>query len=376
MAEIWFWQRIVTPHMAGLACALARQGHLVTYVAEREMSEDRARQGWQAPDLPDVTLRFAGSAAAFGNLVAQAPASSIHICQGIRGNGSVSLAQRALKRRGLKQWVVMETVRDDGLSGHAKRMLYRLLFFRWRRHLQGVLATGWRTPDWVRARGMPAEKVFPFAYFLSDVPVLALPMVKSDGPFRVLFVGRFIECKRLDLLISVLGSLAKTKAIEFKLQAVGSGPLEQTLRAHGERVIGDRLQWLGRQPMNEVRALMASVDCLVLPSQYDGWGAVVSEALMAGTPVIASDACGSAGVVQASGRGGVFPANEADALKILIQNEMDSGPVLPDQRKRLAAWARCLGAEAGAAYLSQVIHHISGDQPLPPWSRAGGVFSP
>lgn len=60
--------------------------------------------------------------------------------------------------------------------------------------------------------------------------------------------------------------------------------------------------------MDAARACMARADVLVLPSWHDGWGAVVSEALMAGTPAIASDACGSAGVVRASGVGGGVPA--------------------------------------------------------------------
>ena len=38
MGPIYFWQRIVSPHMAGLAAALAGQNCSVVYVAERTMS--------------------------------------------------------------------------------------------------------------------------------------------------------------------------------------------------------------------------------------------------------------------------------------------------------------------------------------------------
>ena len=65
-------------------------------------------------------------------------------------------------------------------------------------------------------------------------------------------------------------------------------------------LLPNRVQWFGKFPMSEVAKKMADADCLVLPSLHDGWGAVVSEALIAGTPVICSDACGSAGVVEAS----------------------------------------------------------------------------
>lgn len=375
MAEVWFWQRIVTPHMAGLAVAMARQGHAVTYVAEQPMSEHRARQGWQAPQMPGVTLRIAGSAQAVRQVVEEAHHASVHIGQGLRGNGLVGLAQRELRRRRLRQWVVMETVVDSGLAGLVKRAIYRALFLRWRSHLQGVLATGWCTSGWVQARGMPAQKVFPFAYFLPDVvPDVATvhPLRDSvDAPFRVLFVGQFIALKCLDLLIDVVAACVQAGQQEICLQVVGSGPLEQTLRAHAQQRLGERLQWIGRLPMDEVRARMARADVLVLPSRYDGWGAVVSEALMAGTPAIVSDACGSAGVVQASGSGCMFAAGDARALRQCLERAQAAGSILPPQRQALAAWATSLGAQAGAVYLTAILEHAAGlcGRPLPPWQR-------
>lgn len=369
MPEIWFWQRILSPHMAGLAAALARQGHAVTYVVEQAMSADRARQGWQPPSLPGVTLRIANSDQAVREAVDAAAPGSIHICQGIRANGLIGQAQRLLARRVLRQWVVMETVDDSRPHGWVKRAVYRAHFLRWRRHLAGVLASGWCTADWVRARGVPAARVFPFAYFLPGALPGAAPTDADGSAFRVLFVGQFIELKRLGQLIDALAALAQRSAADFRLQVVGSGPLEASLREHGQRLLGERLQWIGSLPMDAARACMTRADVLVLPSRHDGWGAVVSEALMAGTPAIASDACGSAGVVRASGVGGVFPAGDVVALGELLGRAMAAGHVSAAQRQALAAWARCLGAEAGAKYLGQILKYSDGlaPQPVAPW---------
>lgn len=372
MADIWFWQRIVTPHMAGLAVALAKQGHAVTYAAEEQMSEHRAQQGWAPPSLDGVHLRIVPDAARVISAVAEAAAESIHICQGVRANGLVSVAQKALKQRNLRQWIVMETVSNHGWRGPIKRLLYRLLFARWRSHLQGVLANGWRTGDWVVARGVPASMVFPFAYFLPDATTSAIDKPDVQAPFQFLFVGQFIELKRLDLLIGALGSLAASGVSDFQLRVIGLGPLEASLRSHAERVLGRRVQWVGRLPMERVREAMANADCLVLPSRYDGWGAVVSEALMAGTPAIASDACGSAGVVIASQAGGVFPTGEVEALRDLLDKALSAGSISARQRKQLAEWGTCLGAEAGASYLTEIIRHMQGNEPrpAPPWSAS------
>lgn len=364
--SIWFWQRIVTPHMAGLAVALAGKGYNVTYVAEQMMSEDRIRQGWIPPFLGGVRLELARSTAEVETLVALAPSDSVHICQGIRSNGLVGQAQAALAARGLAQLVVMETVDDSGWRGILKRLEYRRLFWRWRSKLQGVLATGHSTPAWVVARGMSADRVFPFAYFLSSS--LSSTKVVPDRPdrFRVVFVGQFIDRKRLDLLIA---ALARLQDSNVELVVIGSGPLEDKLRTKAEAALPCRVSWIGCLPVGDVPGEMAKADCLVLPSRYDGWGAVVSEALMVGTPAICCDRCGAAGVVRASGYGGVFRSGDLEDLTVKLQRMVSTGCLSAGERLALSEWAQCLGADAGARYLLDILDHAEGIQsrPMTPW---------
>ncbi len=362
---IWFWQRIVTPHMTELATGLARLGCDVTYVAEQPMSDDRVKQGWLVPDLAGVRLEFAPDGNAISALVDTAADDSIHICQGIRGNGLVALAQTALKTRGLRQWVVMETVDDTGWRGTIKRLEYWRLFRGWRKHLRGVLTTGYTTSEWVAARGMPREHVFPFAYFLGNTASEGFnPAVKAC--FRFLFVGQFIERKKLDVLLDALQSV---QTLDFELMVIGSGPLESTLRTRAEALLPGRIRWVGCLPLNQVPVEMAGSDCLVLPSRFDGWGAVVSEALMVGTPVICSDACGAAGVVHASGKGGVFRRGDREHLIKNVEHVLSLGQVKDEDRASLARWATCLGANAGAAYLLDILNYDAGfgEKPVSPW---------
>jgi glycosyltransferase involved in cell wall biosynthesis len=55
--------------------------------------------------------------------------------------------------------------------------------------------------------------------------------------------------------------------------------------------LGDRVAFMGF--LKEVGTALQSVDMVVLPSRYDGFGQVVIEALAAGTPVIVSSKAGS-----------------------------------------------------------------------------------
>ena len=364
--RIWIWQQMISPHMAGLAAALACQGNEVVYVAEHRMSDERARQGWSPPDLGLARLELAPTKADVLALVKAAPPDSIHICQGIRANGLVGIAQRALAERCLRQWIVMETVEDSGWLGILKRLEYRRLFWQQGGRIQGLLATGDRTPDWVIGCGLEAERVFPFAYFLPSQAASIVCRAEKARRFRFIFIGQLIDRKRLDLLISALATLKRT---DVELAVIGSGPLEGKLKVGAEAALPGRVIWIGRLPMNEVPHQVARADCLVLPSRHDGWGVVLSEALMLGTPAICSDACGAAGVVKASGVGGVFPSGNCEALSRLVHKAIVGGGQTPEGRLALARWARCLGTEAGAAYLRNILEHveIGTARPLPPW---------
>ena len=93
---------------------------------------------------------------------------------------------------------------------------------------------------------------------------------------------------------------------------------------------------------------------------------------MVGTPVICSDACGVAGVVSASGKGGVFPVNDRVRLVQLLGDQLAQGSLSEKARSQLATWATCLGSDAGAAYLENILMAaVAGHaaHPVAPWLK-------
>lgn len=368
--QVWFWQCMVTPHMAVLADELSALGYPVFYVANEYISAEREAQGWKASALEVAQLHIAQDEASVRAIILSAPANSIHLCQGLRGNGLVATAQQQLRARRLRQLVIMETADDAGWVGIIKRLIYKGLYWNRRDALEGVLAIGADTANWVMARGMPPAKVYPFAYFLSepDMPEhqSILDEEVDSRSYRFMFVGNLVERKRVDRLIGAIASLNRP---EVELWVVGNGPKESELQAQAEELLPGQVHWFGCKSMNEIPALMAQADCLVLPSRHDGWGAVVSEAMMVGTPVVCSDACGSSVVVRASGKGSVFHAGSDRELLEQLRNLVVAGPWPLKNRMELAEWAMALGAKAGARYLYSILDHIDGntERPVPPW---------
>ena len=369
---------MLTPHMAWLANDLSKLGRDVVYVCNQLMAPARLQQGWSVPEAHGLDLKVAPTPSLVRQLVCSASADSIHITEGLRGNGLVRLAQRQIRARGLGEWVIMETVNDGERLGAVKRMLYRHLFHRYRHQLQGLLAIGSKTPSWVTAQGMEPTKVFPFAYFLNlpdtnPPPLEGCPPSKV-GVFRFIFVGRLIELKRVDHLFTALESL---HFLPIECWIVCGGPLESRLRAQADLALPGRVRWFGRQPIETIPGLIAQADCLILPSRRDGWGAVVSEALLVGTPAICSDACGAAEAVKASGVGGVFPKGDLPRLTQLCEKVAKQGQVDRDTRSRIANWARGLSSEAGARYLDEILTYScskAGERrPIPPWRGSSVV---
>ena len=91
--------------------------------------------------------------------------------------------------------------------------------------------------------------------------------------------------------------------------------------------------FFGILPMSKIPKIIRKTDCLVLSSRHDGWGAVASEALLEGTPVICSNACGSSVAVKASKVGGIFVSEDLKSLIRFCTNSIKLKKYLSNKEK-------------------------------------------
>ncbi len=360
-----FWQNILSPHQSAFLRALAAAGHEVTIITVESMTDDRRTLGWQVPDMGLCKVIVAPSVEQTRHLVNASPPETVHIMAGARwtplGNLATKLCLQGKRRIG----VLTEAPDPRGMAGYGRRLKYVLERFSRGRRYDFIFAMGELGVAWFQNCGYSASRVFPFAYVAERI-VLDFVQEQSVKPV-FLFAGRFVELKGLDILLQAFADVMPCNA---SLRLLGDGPmknqLEQLVKELG---LQQRVQWLPQCPASEVQKEMSNADVTILPSHKDGWGAVVNESLMVGTPVICSTACGAADLIRQPWLGSVFRAGAVEELARCLKYWVDLGRRSSAERERIRQWSACIQGEAVAHYFTSVMTHIyeNGPRIEAPW---------
>jgi glycosyltransferase involved in cell wall biosynthesis len=381
--HLTFWQNIISPHQAPFLRALAGMGHEVTVVAPEVMTADRLAMGWQAPDLGLAKVLIAPDAVTLATLIEGGPREAIHVLAGARWTPLGHQATRGCLAAKRRMGILTEAPDPRGLGGIARYLKYSAERITDGRHYEFILAMGEMGVSWFRRCGYPPARLFPFAYVteqrtedegrMSEFRSFGGRRTEGggQGDAIILFVGRLVPLKGVDLLLRAFAAIS-TNGV--RLQVIGDGQEEERLHLLSDTLgIGNRVEWLGRKDSNEIPALMAMADVVVLPSHKDGWGAVVNEALMAGTPVICSTACGAAELIRQPWLGTIFAAGNVNELAAALGQWSGGGRSTPEKRQRIREWSRSIEGGNVARYFVEIMEHVYKDRarPAAPWRRDG-----
>ena len=124
-------------------------------------------------------------------------------------------------------------------------------------------------------------------YGLRDTSISPKKIVgKKVKAIQIGTVSRLVPQKNLPLLLRTLQELNSMGSSGYELSVVGVGPLKSELQSLATALgVGKALSWRGQT--NDVVAFYRSLDIFVLPSNYEGFGLVLLEAMSQGIPVIA-----------------------------------------------------------------------------------------
>ena len=262
---------------------------------------------------------------------------------------------RWCNRNGVPVFVFGDSnVRGDharGLKGFAKRQVVSRVI----RACTGVMPCGTMGQAFFEKYGARREQVYFFPYepdYVLVAQVDAASIAQAQGRFglnparrRIVYSGRLVPIKRVDLLIDAFISIAAERP-EWDLLIIGDGPERAALQARVADALKSRVTWAGFiDDAKTVATLYRASDVLVLPSDFEPWAVVINEAAAAGLAIVASDVVGAAAELVRDGvNGHVFPAGDAAALRAALldvtrEDRIDamkgaSAGVLADWRRR------------------------------------------
>lgn len=162
---------------------------------------------------------------------------------------------------------------------------------------------------------------------------------RRDDKFELLFVGRLVKRKGVDVLLRAAKILESDPRL--KIRIVGGGPEGDSLKSLARTLaLSGSVSFDGIVDSEKIAQLFAESDALVLPAiitetgDTEGLGVVLIEAMGYGKPVIASSAGGIVDIVADGETGLLVPPGDAEALAQAIRRAMDNPEDLAAIAKR------------------------------------------
>ncbi len=177
---------------------------------------------------------------------------------------------------------------DNQWLGTAKQRL-GVAGSRWyvRRLYDAVFLPGERQACFARRLGFRDDRIWT-GLLCPDHQALAAPPSPGAPPPRDFgYLGRLTTEKGIGDLLQSYEVYRQSVPSPWGLVVAGAGPLEGEVRGHPTVRHGGFVQPQG------LAAWFGVIGCLVVPSRFEPWGVVLSEAATAGLPIIATEACGA-----------------------------------------------------------------------------------
>jgi putative glycosyltransferase (TIGR04348 family) len=146
---------------------------------------------------------------------------------------------------------------------------------------------------------------------------------RAATPFRACVLAHLRPVKDPLLPVQALAHVPSHVAIELVLAGRALSPETATAVTRALQA-EPRARWLGELPRRAARALLATSHACIVPSMAEGGANVLSEALAATTPLLASAVAGNIGLLGASWPA-LFPAGDARGLGLLLARSAADG---------------------------------------------------
>lgn len=359
--RIVFWQNIISPHQVDLFSALKQQGHEIILVVQESIDKHRSGTVWDL-EVPDgIELYIAPGISVIKSLFKDM--ENIHVFSGFLVYKYISLVFLYAVSKKSRVYIYSEY---SSLQGAKKKLNFYFrsffcLLIRYR--VEGVLAIGENGVKHFSRMGFSSLQIFEFAYFVSVASRLPDLEHKKKETKNILFVGRFVPCKGINILLKAFSHALKEN-INLNLVIVGDGEeKESLLKLEKELKLTGYIDWHSFVPRAKIFDLMSKADLLVLPNtEKEGWGVVVNEAQANGVAVVCTEYTGASSYINESFQGEVIKSGDIKVLAgALLSNDSSQKDMI------ISKATRCLSPMSGALYLSKIFFGAEREGIIPPW---------
>lgn len=367
------WLSVLTDHQIEMYRALQNQlPSPIRFVVGQLLLDSRSAQGWQCSATEDLCIEVlpksgwlkAGVRALaenkkathlFGGLWADRRLF-LFLLLGQKFKCDIALMMEPYVK-GAHSYFGERPRFADRLKALVRPLAYKVAGALVAKKIVAALAISSEAEQQIRSMGVPAERIFPFGYFVPKVELGDAPRRSPNpGAIRLVFVGSLIERKGLVILLAAMERLGEMGlSVCLDIYGPGNSAAFQLPTRYAE--------YKGAIPFGRAQQVISGYDLLVLPSLHDGWGVVVNEALLQGVPVLVSDACGAKLLVENSGAGAVFEAGNVCALVETIAKLARVPETLRKWRENANAYSVFITPDIAGRYLYDVVSYATHGEP-------------
>lgn len=209
--------------------------------------------------------------------------------------------------------------------------------------------------------GFLKENFKPFAYCgaINEAKTFREKKYHEGQQLRFLYAGQLHHRKGLDVLMQ---ALSETNKVSYILHVCGMGQEEQQLKALSRTLkINHKIKFDGHLDASALEKAYSDADVFVLPSRFDGYGAVLNEAASFSLPLIASDNVMSHfELIEHRKNGFVF--KDKEELVSILNNLAKNPEMLSAMRKASFMVSKRFTPNALAEKLDQYLKEITDDK--------------
>ena len=343
-----FFQNCLSPHQIPYIreCGKDERVDKVYFVMPRIDYEERSDMGWNNDRLlnePTIEFVLKPTDEKVRELLSVDDEDVRCLFSGIRADVDVFRWLNISLDFDVKRYIITEPpyTFDKPLWMHYVR--FYLQDYKYVKHIDGVFAIGESCEKYYRSISKK-WKVFPFLYVTESFD--NVPAADIDDDLRILYVGSLSKRKNVKVLVEALEGVQNVT-----INIIGDGDERHELEDLSKKY-GIDATFYGTMKMKDIPYEMQKNDVLVLPSLYDGWGAVVNEALTQGLSVVCSDKCGAKDLLHDNVRGLVFTNNNVACLHSILVVLTDKINVIRENRQKRSEWSKtCISGKVISKYL-------------------------